>query len=828
LIYSLRLTQSSQRKPRASLFEIMAAMEYMSNADTASLEMNMVADTVTSGPSWRIRDMAKELLARRAIETSSTKSKHQTMSLSTHFDVDTCLARIRRDKAAVVRSSFEAAATCVLESLQKGDDEAADNESVNEDDLPPILKDVKELETMRAVSLERAHDNKDVAKRKILKKEESTSTPKASSSLSTTKAKKGAAAKKSEAPKFTRNTPASSAAALDARLTSSRAILCTAANVAFEALTPPLPGLEVDVADVPQNPNRSPAESKSTVSNMGAVVVEAQTLGQRIEAVAESAARRSARRYQYRKDNLRYDKPKKSILQVKNPFAWRDDDSDEDDDHNDCAEHVYQPSEDAMTTPWANVCLPRLLSVLQTGVGHAIYHDVCWSTRHGRIANLLQEVSQEDDNFGPFLIVTVEPDVDRFAQEFRAVNSHLRLVSTVNTESLRALRYSGAPEQRAKIRKQFPDATGLADAPFHVIITSYAHLLQDYLHFCQTPFQYVIMDDGVSWMSAAQCDPNSPIGTVWDGALWSKNDHQMGLAGAFYKDWDYSIEEFDEDTVKQAWIGLTARHRIVTASTLRVNQRSSADTIPVSGLVNFVAPHFADAVREEWDRSRITTDAASMKHFRKLLTRATVVHDPESEQQDVYQLAIQALQGELPVADRADDPEVPDLISDEAFVSDGKVAHSRRSALQWLGSVEESWLRYELGVVSFQHILESMKVSGVYGHMCEEIVTASSTTSSGATGQVTGTLAYRLALRCGRHFGSEQGLRQHHSALHAPPGTWLCRTCGSDCVTSQARTHHERSCGQPTARKYGKLKKYRKVEFLVSHSPVLHGYSWWR
>jgi hypothetical protein len=135
--------------------------------------------TVTSGPSWRIRDMAKELLTRRAIGPSSTKSnKQQTMSLSTHFDVDTCLARIRRDKAAVVRSSFEAAAICVLESLQKGeDDDAADNESVNEDDLPPILSDVKELETMRAVSLERAHDNKDVAKRKILKKEESAASP---------------------------------------------------------------------------------------------------------------------------------------------------------------------------------------------------------------------------------------------------------------------------------------------------------------------------------------------------------------------------------------------------------------------------------------------------------------------------------------------------------------------------------------------------------------------------------------------------------------------------------------------------------------------------
>jgi len=32
------------------------------------------------------------------------------------------------------------------------------------------------------------------------------------------------------------------------------------------------------------------------------------------------------------------------------------------------------------------------------------------------------------------------------------------------------------------------------------------------------------------------------------------------------------------------------------------------------------------------------------------------------------------------------------------------------------------------------------------------------------------------------------------AALHAPPGTWLCRSCGSDCGTSQARTHHERYC----------------------------------
>ena len=66
----------------------------------------------------------------------------------------------------------------------------------------------------------------------------------------------------------------------------------------------------------------------------------------------------------------------------------------------------------------------------------------------------------------------------------------------------------------------------------------------------------------------------------------------------------------------------------------------------------------------------------------------------------------------------------------------------------------------------------------------------------GAGGAVTGPAAYQYAVRCGRCFGSEQGLRQHMAALHAPPGTWLCRSCGGDCGTSQARTHHERYCGQ--------------------------------
>jgi len=49
---------------------------------------------------------------------------------------------------------------------------------------------------------------------------------------------------------------------------------------------------------------------------------------------------------------------------------------------------------------------------------------------------------------------------------------------------------------------------------------------------------------------------------------------------------------------------------------------------------------------------------------------------------------------------------------------------------------------------------------------------------------------------CGRKFSSEIALRTHKNAMHAPRGTWLCRSCGGDCITSQARTQHERYCGE--------------------------------
>ena len=1083
----------------------------------------------TVSASWRVRDASDKLLAKRDLPSTSVDEDNdnsdERMLLSKYFDVDTCQARVRRDKTPIVKMALDAAASAILENLHKADDdENEETETETETKtsrtkdkrLPSLLEDIAKLQAMRVASMERAHANRDLAKRRIAVKKEqerelraqqqkaeqlkskhetktqnklgTTSTPctkwrNASATVSnktnmsataagagatpantsstapplgeaakddgerskTTKAVKrennpatttdhhaanakaiptvvpssAAAAKavaitnrktntntnalgsavspdaatsttkmKSEErsisisagsgkagakpqapvqgavaatestlsaslssspkkepqppspatavaqaassaapPKFTRNTPASSSSALEARLTGSRAILCTAANVAFDALTPALlPEWEViDVADVPQNPKAVEAGTRATtittdtnttdtakntdssndtsidesakekepnsnaaasdgtrtktgtVPNMGPVIIEAQVLGHRIENVATNAVKRSRRRFRFRKDNIRFRNNNNSISNsnntgvslrkrdsgfriLENPFAWKDNDE-EADSGGSCPMEVDEtvsvvttdnnPSVMKITTSssssssnsnnesetWAKVCIPRLLSILQTGIGNAILHDVMWSTRHSRIANLLQEISmmtQEDTassiydigintiidtdstdrNYGPHLIVTVGPDVDRFAKEFKASNSHLRFLSTVDERSMRALPYKGTKEERRNLRKQFPQATGLPEASFHVIIASYADFLTDYIHFCQTPFEVVIMDDGVSWMAAAHNDPNSPIATVWEDALFSKNDHQMGLAGTnvVAKEWDYGTDKIDEEVLREAWIGLTARHRLVTSSKLRVeNPRSPADLLPVSGLLSFALPHFADTVKEEWDRSRIINDASSMSHFRKLLTRALVVHDPnnttsvvgEKEKQQppcsIYELAMKTLKGNMPESIRCkDDPEVPEEVSDDQFIADGKVASSRRSALQWLGPLEDSWLRYELGTVSFEPIMAAMKSSLMHGHICEEIATASSVTT-GFTGQIIGNLAFKLGVRSGKSFSSEQGLRQHHSTHHAPPGTWLCRTCKVDCITSQARTHHERSCGQPSS-----------------------------
>lgn len=857
----------------------------------AAVASTTTTTTTTTMTPWKLRDSAEQLATQRRQTLPlgpAAASAAQRMPMQAIFPVAASLARMQREKAATVQAAFTVAGQAVLEALQKTPNAGAPGE--NAADLPSTIQEWNVLQDMRAKSMERACENKEYTKKKDPKVDAGQSVPSSSTNTAVATAattttvsatdvtgaattaptatpfqsekrkstpvaassSSAVAATTHEAPKFTRNTPASSAAALDFRFNSSRAILCAAGNLAFDALTP-TGDHAMDVLDVPQNPsvgqtkmvhaavagavtdtavvsNSSNSNSNTNAVNMGAVVVEAQTLAQRTISVAQNAVHRSAMRYKYRKDNALFDRDDnaKDFLQVPNLFAWNletpstgtdraaenghqamvteDEDSSSGGSDQESSIIPHRPNQMSITSTWQSLCLPRFLSILQKGAGHAVYHDVQWPSRHGRIANLLQTLSlTDDDNMGPHLIVTTEPEVAHFAQEFHDAN-RVRLVTANEQKSLNVLAYQGSARRRRKLRRYFSQGTGLPEAPYHVIVTSYASFLQDYFHFCQLPFEVVVLDDGVSWMAAAEGDKNSAIGSIWDGAIWSKNDHQVGLAGTTFKQWDYSKDIMSEATIKEAWIGLTARHRVMTSSTLRIQQRQSVDLPPVSGLIDFVAPHFSDVVREEWDRSKITSDASSMEHFRQLMARSTVVHHPNSVDKDMRSLALLALNGKLPSPDRFNDPQVPSLIPDDAFISNGMVAFSRRSCLQWLGPVGQSWLRYELGSTRVKHILDAMKVCSSHGPVCEEITTASSTTSSGATGQVAGTMAYRLAVRCGRHFGSEQGLRQHISAQHAPPGTWLCRTCTCDCSTSQARTHHERSCGQqPSGKLSGSL-----------------------
>lgn len=741
---------------------------------------------------WRNRDAATKLFARERL-TSNHAGPLQDMPLAASFDVDTCLARLRRDKASVVRDAFGAAAYTVLLALEKDENKQREAHSSSRADtapfLPPLVQKWQQLQDVRTKSMTQVCDAKE--KRTI----KSTTASRGPS--------RAASPKPGPSTKPTALMP-TSAATSDSRLIVSRAVLCTAASITFDRLTPAYEGHDLDVIQVPQNneKNTSSQGSMPPTVNMGAVKLQAQTLGDRVATLTANSTRRSRQRYDYRRDNARYAKSPRSVLQISNPFSLKSKENVINDEIENDDGLRFPPNPmlkgAGVTEEWKSVVLPRFKAVLQTGCGHAVYCDVEWHTRHGRIANLLNELS--DESLGPHLIITTRPQVEAFAQEFESIDSRVRLVSStsLDTRGLTVLTYAGSKARRRKLRDHFPSATGLRDSSFHVMVMSYTDFLEDYLHVCQLPYQAVILDEGWSFLAAAHIDSVSSIGALWEHGMFCTAGQHFGLAGTMQKFWDFSVDEPSREQVKTACTGLTARHRILTTRSVYAGSRDSRHQGPVPSLVKFLIPHFPDVVRDEWDRSKIETDGKSMEHMRKLAARSIIVYHPNAPHDDLYKLALDGLNGLLTCTDRSQEPNVPVVIDDETFISENKALHSRRSALACFGQIAiKSWLRYELGSASFKVIEEAVRRSGAHGYVCEEIVTASSLTSSGATGAVCGTMAYRLAVRCGRSFGSELGLRQHLAAMHAPPGTWLCRTCGVDCGTSPSRTAHERGCGQP-------------------------------
>lgn len=748
--------------------------------------------------SWRVRDATRTLGDRGVLDATATDMPK--MPLSASFDVDVCLARLRRDKASVVRDSFSAAAQTVLEAVNNHDASEQKVESLPSS-LPPLVQQWQQLQDTRAESMAKVVADKEKQKGSFKASVSRSSSPKPSSAPST-----------SSSMATTALMP-TSAASNESRIIVSRAVLCTAASIVFDQLTPAYKGHSLDVIDVPQNSkeNTSAKGNQPPTVNMGAVLLQAQTLGQRVAGLVETSARRSRQRFEFRRDNALYaasNKSPRSILQIaSNPFALKKppfSTKDDDDDAMEVEEVVSfppRPKGAGVTDEWRSLHLPRFKAVLNTGSGNAVFCDVEWPTRHGRIADLLKSIA--DKSLGPHLIITARPEVDAFAQEFENIDNHVRLVpgSLTGSDDLRVLTYKGSKAQRQKLRRHFESAPGLMDSSFDVMVVSYTDFLKDYLHLCQLPYEAVVLDDGFSLMAAAYIDQNSAIGTLWEQGIFSTSDQHTGLAGTMQtEEWDFAGDDISQ--IKKACTGLTARHRILTAPSVFAGSRDSRHQGPVPALIKFLLPHFPDVIGEEWDRSRIETDSPSMEHMRKLAARSIVVYHPRAEQKDLYQLALDGMNGLLPAGDRSQDANVPEIIQDHTFVADGKFSRTRQSALSCFGLESKSWLRYELGMASLQFILDALRRSGAHSYICEEIVPASTLTSSGATGTVSGSMAYRLAVRCNRSFGSEVGLRQHMAAMHAPPGTWLCRTCGIDCQTAPSRTAHERACGQPPPGKF--------------------------
>ena len=633
--------------------------------------------------------------------------------------------------------------------------------------------------------------------------------------------------------------------------------------------------------------NNNKTKNNNNLNHMDIVMSRAKRLGNRVLDQSRGAARRGDQRREFRMDDalsklldggeMKHTIPSAHTLPliVPNPFVVSPGSTDVEDD----APRLDSVVNSAVIssavkkldndTEWTDTCLPRLLDVMSKGTGHAVVHDRQWTDRSLRVANLLKNVAvtscsststlsssskttrEPYPNYGPHLIVTSSgEDFDKFASVFGQLGDgvHSSIFNNQrggkdddkNDIVLRALPYHGSTAQRRQLRKHFgslmPSSEshfsfigGLHDSPFHVILTTYSVLTEDYAHFCQIPFQVVILDDGMSWLGCSQSDPNGKLGKVWNTGLWSNADFGAGKACLGSKSWDFSkdivtIDKDDKKSIsgstisekidersnsgKKFPIGLTARHRILLASNMHAQYRGQIYKAPVMGLLTFLTPQFAETIKDDWEKSRIFSCKKSMTYIRTMLARLIVIYSGSSSTSvrttgsspnDLIALSLKALDGELPLLHSLPIQNISQEDEGlEKLIKSQKIVNSRKFAVSWFRPF--SSIRREIRLMTLDHIISTVKSANAKGFVCEEITTTSSLTPAGSSGSIVGLSAYRPAARCGRCFSSEQGLKLHIASMHAPAGKWLCRSCGGDCGTNQARATHERACNKAPTR----------------------------
>jgi len=478
-------------------------------------------------------------------------------------------------------------------------------------------------------------------------------------------------------------------------------------------------------------------------------------------------------------------------LVVSNPFA---NDGGDDTDMTDCeSEDDNMQSADAKLPSydmsndkeWTTTSKPRLMAILNTGAGNAILHDREWTCRAFRVANLLQSLAvphpttipstQSDKgfvhwndvrlsgkstpslvrgfpNYGPHLIITpTGQDFDTFVAVFNELgnagirvsgvhgdNSHRDVFKTIPEEvQLRALPYHGDDSRRRRLRKHFTNSfDGLPSSTYHVVVTTYADFVEDYTHFCQVPFQAVIMDDGMSWLGCAHYDPQGDLGKVWNSATWSKagayqsqpNSHKNDCGGDVDKKSKLGSSKKESESMEEnkLHIGLTARHRILIASTMHARYRGQLYKAPVPGLLSFLTPQFTDVIRDDWERCKVYNCKKSMEHIRSLVARSVVVYfggPSVGSLSGLLKLSCASMNGEL--------PEQPGNVANEddeldEWVKRQKIVQTRKFAAAWFRPL--STVRKSFGEISLDPIIATVKKSNALGFVCEEVATASSLT----------------------------------------------------------------------------------------------------
>lgn len=643
--------------------------------------------------------------------------------------------------------------------------------------------------------------------------------PSSASSATSSSQKKG----KTGSPSRGSFGSASASSAKQYSANTTRAILCAAASLVFKETTPNYvpddnspsgssTGDEKQLLNAPWNksidpkniPQNTPDGKTTTVSsppakttkkddfNMVTVLDQARLYAKRTAEQANGAAHSSDRRREFLMDSslarvgMGYDaltgryhhaaasntttNDALANLVVSNPFAYDGDDVMTDveggfsDDNQSIGGGGSLPKYDKSNDmEWINTSKPRLLSILRTGAGNAILHDMEWSCRAFRVVNLLQNLAvphpssnaNSSDfahwndvrlsgnstkslvrgfpNYGPHLIVTPSgQDFDTYVAAFHQLGSSRNRVSgggfgrekncrgvfktNPDEVQLKALAYRGDKSCRRRLWKHFANSFGgLPDSTYHVVVTTYADFVEDYTHFCQVPFQAVVMDDGMSWLGCAHYDPQGDLGKVWNSAIWSNKSTQ-----ASNKNEGESKEE------SKLRIGLTARHRILVASCMHAKYRGQVYKAPVPGLLAFLTPQFTDVVREDWERCKLYNCKKSMEHIRSLLARSIVVYSGGSSINKVsgmYELSLASMNGELPGHQGSIAHEDDEL---DEWVKRQKIVQTRKFAAVWFRPL--SPVRKSFGKLSLDSIIATMKRSNALGFVCQEIVTASSLT----------------------------------------------------------------------------------------------------